>query len=125
MVKLVWSWKGLEEQQLFFNASSVGQSLFHVFLLCLSPNYFYRQIVSEFAGQFSERDCGASLSTFKVSLLKLSDGKHHGVRELGGQDGVTGAQLERDRRRERMHLQRTSHFSCNPLRRLDVSSPHR
>lgn len=37
---------------------------------------------------------GLSSPTPQVSLLELSDGKHHGIGQLGGQDSVAGAQLE-------------------------------
>lgn len=37
---------------------------------------------------------GLSSPTLQVSLLELSDGKHHGIGQLGGQDSVAGAQLE-------------------------------
>lgn len=36
----------------------------------------------------------ASPPTLEVPLLELSDGEHHGVGQLGGQDGVAGAELE-------------------------------
>lgn len=32
--------------------------------------------------------------TLEVPLLELSDGEHHGVGQLGGQDSVAGAQLK-------------------------------
>lgn len=36
-------------------------------------------------------------STLQVSLFKLSDGEHHGISKLCGQDSMTGAELERGR----------------------------
>ena len=39
--------------------------------------------------------------TLQVSFFKLSDGKHHGICELSGQDSMTGAQLETQREIEK------------------------